>query len=125
MKCRKLTVQNLKPGSPWPVMECGGAYVDNGDTIIVDERIAKRFATQYIGHLVDAGECEMESLSGGHYQIEKAGKTDGGDPKPKSEPKPPPADETPTTDESPADKADDRSMEGRGRRGKKKKTKTK
>ena len=123
MKCRKLIVQGLKSGSPWPVMECGGAYVDNGDSLIVDAKIGQRMLTQYPAHLSDGGECDRESLSGGHYTIEKSDATATDKPA-----KPAPKTESvetkteTTDDEPPAERADDRSMAGRGRRKKKKTT---
>lgn len=121
MKCKILIVQNVKPGSPWPVLECGGAYADNGDSIVVDASIAARMLAAHPSHLKDGGDCERDGLSGGHYAIES------GDAKPAPAPKPKPkADDDGESADSvsaktPADKADDRSMADRGRRKKVKK----
>jgi hypothetical protein len=117
MKCKILVVQNLKSGSPWPVLECGGAYVSNGDKIVVVESIAARMKLQHGPYLADGGDCERDSLAGGHYAIEKGGAAEQPKPAPKSEPKSEPV----VADvETPAEMADDKSMTGRPKRRRKK-----
>lgn len=113
MKCSKLTVVNVSNGSTWTIMEMGGVNVSNGDAIICESNIAKRMLTQYRGMLLESGEIEMTHLSGGHYHVQRNGNDE-----PKAiQTKPGPVI---IEHETPADKADDKSMAGRGKRFKKK-----
>lgn len=111
MKCSKLTVVNVSNGSTWTIMEMGGVNVSNGDAIICESNIAKRMLTQYRGMLMESGEIEMTHLSGGHYHIQR---------NEKDVPKQPQPEPVTIDHETPADKADDKSMAGRGKRYKKK-----
>lgn len=132
MKCAILAVQNIKTGSSLTVMECGGVTVHNGDNIVVPVAIAKRMMLQHGPFLKFNGECERNQLPGGHYGIEKSmvvvdepvvvetkKKSETTvvenavvEPDEMTEPAPVPL-------ETPAERADDRSMFGRGRRRKK------
>lgn len=139
MKCAILTVQNVKPGSTWTVLECGGVNVSNGDKIVVPVAIAKRMMVQHGPYLKYDGDCERQQLSGGHYVVEKSTAVVSEpvvvETKKKSEHvlelDPEQSDErvvepdtmtepAPVPLETPAERADDRSMFGRGRRRKKK-----
>lgn len=111
MKCTKLIVVNVSNGSTWPIMEMGGVNVSNGDAIICESNVAKRMLTQYRGMLTESGELEMSHLSGGHYHITKGSQLAKSEVETEVES---------VEHETPADKADDRSMAGRGRRFKKK-----
>lgn len=118
MKCKKLTVVNVSSGSSWSILEMGGVNVSNGDAIYCEPNIANRMMTQYRGMLIDSGEMEMGSLSGGHYHIVKFSSMEPKIINDESKLNESSSDET--EHETPADKADDRSMTGRGQRFKKK-----
>jgi len=75
--CTGLLVTGFHSGSPFPLFECGGSYVEPGDKLIVEKQCAAAIMSR-CGTMIEVVKDDIKqekALSNGHYQIFRSGLT--------------------------------------------------
>jgi len=68
MKCAELKAGNLRVSALF-LPECGGIYLQDGQSILVIRDVSDRMLMQYKGRLVHVKDVEFKTLKNGHYQL--------------------------------------------------------